>query len=103
MYVMDLRTKQMLPHVTPFALGSFSRSHPRAVYYVQYTSDDVFSMENRMNWKVMRHFIGADPSTDKVVASKETNPEFQGTAVDEMMVRPFLPVPTLFSCCPRCS
>ncbi len=101
MYVMDLRTKQMLPHVTPFALGSFSRSHPRAVYYVQYTSDDVFSMENRMNWKVMRHFIGADPSTDKVVASKETNPEFQGTAVDEMMVKTFPSSPYAFFLLPQ--
>ncbi len=88
-HILDLKTKKMLPQHIPFSSGSFSRSNPHVLYYTQYNSDDVYSMENRMDWKIKRHFVGTDPSADKVVVSKETNPELNLIPEDEVEIRTF--------------
>lgn len=88
-HILDLKTKKILPNPIRFSSGSFSRTNPRIFYYIQYGSNDVFSMEDRLNWQIRKHIVGTDPVHDKVVVSKEMNTELGSTMKEGIFINTF--------------
>lgn len=75
MYLMDLKSRKILPDVFKNAKGYFSMSDSNIIYYIQYNGNDIHEMSTITDCKLMMHTLGTPKESDKIIASRLTNAE----------------------------
>lgn len=76
-YIMDLRTKKILPDTLRNSSGEFLHSQPNLVLYVKSSTDDIHDPEVMLDMQTMIHTLGNAVPDDEVIASRITHPELQ--------------------------
>lgn len=77
-YIMDLESKKFLKDILNPVWSEFNfdfTPDSKAIVYTQMATGDNKSDDFLKNMKSLLHVIGTDPKTDKILASKDNNPE----------------------------